>query len=134
MAILVGVILAAVVCGFATIVGLDRDRAFYPTVTIVIASYYALSRFYDWSRETGLIQHGEKIEAEVMGWAPDMDAPKGKVVSVGDAVDLRYTYKGQTYRPYGVLGGRTAQSVTRTAVPSRSAPATSKVTCFPQTR
>jgi hypothetical protein len=23
-------------------VGLDRDRAFYPTVTIVIASYYAL--------------------------------------------------------------------------------------------
>jgi hypothetical protein len=26
----------------ATAVGLDRDRAFYPTVTIVIASYYAL--------------------------------------------------------------------------------------------
>jgi hypothetical protein len=27
---------------FATAVGLDRDRAFYPTVTIVVASYYAL--------------------------------------------------------------------------------------------
>ena len=27
---------------FATAVGLDRDRAFYPTVTIVIASIYAL--------------------------------------------------------------------------------------------
>jgi hypothetical protein len=26
----------------ATAVGLDRDRAFYPTVTIVVASYYAL--------------------------------------------------------------------------------------------
>ena len=26
----------------ATAVGLDRDRAFYPSVTIVIASYYAL--------------------------------------------------------------------------------------------
>jgi hypothetical protein len=26
----------------ATAFGLDRDRAFYPTVTIVIASYYAL--------------------------------------------------------------------------------------------
>jgi hypothetical protein len=26
----------------ATAVGLDRDRAFYPTVTIVITSYYAL--------------------------------------------------------------------------------------------
>jgi hypothetical protein len=42
VAYLVGVVLAAVVCGFATIAGLDRDRAFYPTVTIVIASYYAL--------------------------------------------------------------------------------------------
>jgi len=28
--------------GLATVVGLDRDRAFYPTVMIVIASYYAL--------------------------------------------------------------------------------------------
>ena len=27
---------------FATGLGLDRDRAFYPVVTIVIASYYAL--------------------------------------------------------------------------------------------
>jgi hypothetical protein len=26
----------------ATAIGLDRDRGFYPTVTIVIASYYAL--------------------------------------------------------------------------------------------
>ena len=43
MAYLVGVVLAAVVCGFATIAGLDRDRAFYPTVTIVIASYYGLA-------------------------------------------------------------------------------------------
>jgi hypothetical protein len=28
--------------GLATVVGLDRDRAFYPTVMIVSASYYAL--------------------------------------------------------------------------------------------
>lgn len=42
MAYLVGVLLATTVCGFATIAGLDRDRAFYPTVTIVIASYYGL--------------------------------------------------------------------------------------------
>src|SRR5262249_9962729 len=27
---------------FATAVGLDRDRAFYPTVAIIVASYYAL--------------------------------------------------------------------------------------------
>jgi hypothetical protein len=33
---------ALVVAVLATTVHLDRDRAFYPTVTIVIASYYAL--------------------------------------------------------------------------------------------
>jgi len=42
MPYLVGVILAVAVCIFATIVGLDRDRAFYSTVTIVVASYYGL--------------------------------------------------------------------------------------------
>jgi len=42
MAYLVGVVLAFAVCAMATIVGLDRDRAFYPTVTMVIASYYGL--------------------------------------------------------------------------------------------
>jgi hypothetical protein len=42
VAYLVGVILALAVGGVATVVGLDRDRAFYPTVLIVIASYYAL--------------------------------------------------------------------------------------------
>lgn len=42
MALLVGVLLALSVGFFATAVGLDRDRAFYPVVTIVVASYYAL--------------------------------------------------------------------------------------------
>jgi hypothetical protein len=42
VALLVGALLAAAVGLFATAVGLDRDRAFYPTVTIVIASLYAL--------------------------------------------------------------------------------------------
>jgi hypothetical protein len=42
MAAAIGVILALVVGVFATLVRLDRDRAFYPTVTIVVASYYAL--------------------------------------------------------------------------------------------
>lgn len=40
MALLMGVLLALAVGLFATAVGLDRDRAFYPTVTIVIASLY----------------------------------------------------------------------------------------------
>ena len=42
MAYLIGAVLALAICGIATLAGLDRDRAFYPTLTIVIASYYAL--------------------------------------------------------------------------------------------
>lgn len=42
MAYLIGGMLAFAVGGLATAIGLDRDRAFYPTVLIVIASYYPL--------------------------------------------------------------------------------------------
>jgi hypothetical protein len=42
LAYLIGAVLAFGVSGIATLIGLDRDRAFYPTVLIVIASYYAL--------------------------------------------------------------------------------------------
>ena len=38
----VGALLAPLVSGFARFVGLDRDGAFYPTVLIVVASYYVL--------------------------------------------------------------------------------------------
>ena len=38
----VGAVLAPLVSGFARLVGLDRDRAFYPTVLIVVALYYVL--------------------------------------------------------------------------------------------
>lgn len=39
---LIGFILALAVAAFATGIGLDKDRAFYPTVLMVIASYYVL--------------------------------------------------------------------------------------------
>jgi hypothetical protein len=42
VALFVGAFLALAVGLMATTVGLDRDRAFYPTVMMVIASYYAL--------------------------------------------------------------------------------------------
>jgi hypothetical protein len=42
MAFIVGVLLAVAVGLFATGLGLDRDRAFYPTVMIVIAAVYIL--------------------------------------------------------------------------------------------
>lgn len=42
MAHLVGIVLALGVALFAKLVGLDKDRAFYPTVMVVVASYYDL--------------------------------------------------------------------------------------------
>ena len=42
MAYLIGALLALGVGGAATLLGVDRDRAFYPTVVAVVASYYAL--------------------------------------------------------------------------------------------
>ena len=42
MPLLVGVLLAIAVGLVGSVGGLDRDRALYPTVTIVVASYYAL--------------------------------------------------------------------------------------------
>jgi hypothetical protein len=42
MEYLVGVVLAAVVCAFATLAGFDRDRVFYPTLLTAVATYYIL--------------------------------------------------------------------------------------------
>ena len=42
MPYVVGVVLSLSVALFASRVGLDRDRAFYPTVLIVIGLYYVL--------------------------------------------------------------------------------------------
>ena len=42
MEYLIGLMLSLAVTGFATAIELDRERAFYPTVLIVIASYYVL--------------------------------------------------------------------------------------------
>jgi hypothetical protein len=38
----IGVILGLVIAASATAIGFDRDKSFYPTVLIVIATYYAL--------------------------------------------------------------------------------------------
>ena len=42
MEYLIGVVLALAVAGTASSVGFDRERAFYPVVLIVVASYYVL--------------------------------------------------------------------------------------------
>ena len=42
MPYIIGIVLALAVSVYATALRLDRDRAFYPTVLVVVASYYVL--------------------------------------------------------------------------------------------
>lgn len=52
----VGIVLSIAVAVFARQVGFDRERAFYPTVLIVIASYYVLFAAMIGSVETVLFE------------------------------------------------------------------------------
>src|SRR3954466_16306795 len=52
----VGIVLSLGVALFARWVGFDRDRAFYPTVLIVIASYYVLFAAMIGSIQTGVLE------------------------------------------------------------------------------
>jgi hypothetical protein len=52
----VGIVLSLGVAVFARSVGFDRDRAFYPAVLIVIASYYVLFAAMIGSVETVLLE------------------------------------------------------------------------------
>jgi len=56
MEYLIGLILSLAVAGFAAAIGFDRERAFYPTVLIVIASYYVLFAAMGASRRTLIIE------------------------------------------------------------------------------
>src|SRR5213596_2575971 len=56
MEYLIGVILTLAVAAFAAVIGFDRERAFYPTVLIVIASYYVLFAAMGASSRTLIIE------------------------------------------------------------------------------
>ena len=56
MPYVIGVVLGIAICLLAAAIGLDRDRAFYPTVLIVIASYYVLFAVMSGSVETVLLE------------------------------------------------------------------------------
>ncbi len=56
MEYLIGLILSLAVAGFAAMTGFDRARAFYPTVLIVIASYYVLFAAMGASRRALIIE------------------------------------------------------------------------------
>jgi hypothetical protein len=56
MSIAVGIVLALVVGILATLVGLDRDRALYPVVMIVVASYYTLFALMGGSMQAVIVE------------------------------------------------------------------------------
>jgi hypothetical protein len=56
MPYVIGIVLSVGVASFARYVGLDRDRAFYPTVMIVVASYYVLFAALSGSVQTVVIE------------------------------------------------------------------------------
>lgn len=56
MPFVLGIVLSAGVAVFARRTGFDRDRAFYPTVMIVIASYYVLFAAMSGSIRTVVIE------------------------------------------------------------------------------
>jgi hypothetical protein len=56
MPYVIGIVLSIGVALFARYVGFDRDRAFYPTVMIVIASYYVLFAAMSGSVQTVVIE------------------------------------------------------------------------------
>ena len=56
MPYVIGIVASVGVAVFARLVGFDRDRAFYPTVMIVIAAYYVLFAVIDGSVHTLLLE------------------------------------------------------------------------------
>lgn len=56
MPYLIGLMLSLGVAAFAAVAGFDRDRAFYPTVLIVVASYYVLFAAMGASRRTLIVE------------------------------------------------------------------------------
>src|SRR3954463_9247281 len=56
MPYVVGIVLALAVAAFARLVGFDRDRAFYATVVMVVASYYVLFAAMSGSVHTVLLE------------------------------------------------------------------------------
>ena len=56
MDFIIGAVVAVAIGISATLIGLDRDRSLYPTVMIVIASYYALFAVMGGSAQTLVIE------------------------------------------------------------------------------
>ena len=56
MPYLAGIVLALTISMVTSVLGFDRDRAFYPTVLVVVASYYVLFAVMGSSREALVVE------------------------------------------------------------------------------
>src|SRR6266545_2520328 len=56
MEYLIGLLLSLSVAGSAAMIGFDRERVFYPTVLVIIASYYVLFAVMGASRRTLVLE------------------------------------------------------------------------------
>lgn len=56
MEYLIGIVVTLAVAAFAAVTGFDRERAFYPTVLIVIATYYILFAAMGASTRTAIVE------------------------------------------------------------------------------
>lgn len=75
MEYLIGFALAAVVCVFAMLAGFDRERVFYPTLLIVIATYYILFAVMGRSMSALMIEStvaGAFLMLAVVGFKKDL--------------------------------------------------------------
>ena len=75
MEYVVGLVLAVAVAFFAVVVGFDRDRAFYPTVLVVVATYYILFAVMGGGRRPlleELVGAGVFILAAVIGYRSNL--------------------------------------------------------------
>jgi hypothetical protein len=69
MAWITGIVLALLTAMSARVAGLDRDRAFYPTLVIVIASYYVLFAAMGASERVLAIEAGVTVAFAVVAIA-----------------------------------------------------------------
>ena len=119
MAYVVGILLALLVCVLARLARFDRDRAFYPTLVTVIASYYVLFAVMGGST------HALVVESAVM-------AAFVAVAFVGFRLDLRLIVAALI--SHGVFDFFHGQVITNPGVPGVVARILSGVRRFRGTR
>ena len=107
MEYIVGVALALFICGAASWLGMDRDRVFYPTVLIVIATYYVLFAVMDGSHKILLSEIAISavfIGVAVVGFTRNLYLVAGALAGHGVMDVFHHTFVHNTGVPSGWPG------------------------------